>query len=410
MSKKKQSTQPVSDQDGDDKASRYISAPTTLELWVRSAGRCAHCNKFLLEEPFRERPINLGERAHIAGWTNTPGSPRGDSAVPLNERGRASNLILLCQVCHTIIDHEDTRADYPEERLHEMKTAHEDRISHVTAMGPDRETAVIRLIGSIRGTVPEMTRSLAVQSVVDGGGRYPKFPFAPDRHSIEIDLTKLPEPESDSAYWRLGRAQIDKAVARIADHIAAKEVRHLSIFAIARIPLLIYLGYALDDKVPIDLYQKHRGGSEDWIWPEDAPKPEFHIVAHRTGKPGTNVVVILSLSGTISISDLPSETEDQAVFEIRPTVETPSPNLFRSRAMLDAFTRTWQQLLSELEVTHKSVSELHLFPAAPITAAIACGRAVMRHIHPAVKVFERIGGREFQTALVFNEQDVLRKE
>ena len=43
-------------------------------------------------------------------------------------------------------------------------------------------------------------------------------------------------------------------------------IRHISLFAAARIPLLVYLGSKLDDKIPIDLYQKHRGGNEDWHW------------------------------------------------------------------------------------------------------------------------------------------------
>lgn len=363
------------------------------------------CNTFLLEEPVLERPINLGERAHIAGWTDTAGSPRSDSTVPLPDRNKGSNLLLLCQDCHTVIDHPDTRAEYPEERLLSIKHEHEDRIHHLTAMGLDRETAVLRLFGSIRGSVPEMARSLAIQTVVDGAGRYARFPFAPDRHSVEIDLSRLPEPEDDDAYWRLGQVQIDKAMVRIADHVSEKQVRHLSIFAVARIPLLMYLGFALDDKVPIDLYQKHRGDKEGWIWPEDGSEPAFKIVAHRDGEPGGDVALILSLSGTVPLTDLPPEVEGLAVFEILPADATPNPNLFRSRAMLNAFVRTWQDLLSQLEVTHKTTPCIHVFPAVPITAAVAFGRVVMRHVHPAIRVYDRIGGTTFCPALTMNARE-----
>lgn len=376
MSEKRRS--PHKDEDAE--ASRHIPEKESLHLWVRSGGRCAKCNKFLLEEPYFERPINLGERAHIAGWTDSPGSPRGDSTLPISERNKASNLILLCQDCHTIVDHPATRGEYPEERLLEIKREHEERIHHLTGMSPDRETAVLRVFGAVRGSLPEMARDHAMRTVVDGGGRYARFPLAIDRHSIEIDLSQVPDPEvlGDGSYWRLGRIQIDSAMIRIAEGVHKNHIRHLSIFALARIPLLIYLGYALDDKIPIDLYQKHRGEGEGWLWPEEGSTTDFEIICHREGKPSEDIAVILSLSGTIPLADLPQAVENLAVFEVRPIGVVPNPNLFRSRATLDAFVRTYQDLLSQLEQTHKQATHLHLFPAVPITAAIACGRSIMR--------------------------------
>ena len=126
--------------DKNNEASRYISKDATLNLWVTSGGRCAICNKFLLEEPFFEYPLNLGERAHIAGWTDTSGSPRGDSDVPLADRGNAENLILLCKDHHKFVD--TNIGDYPVARLLEIKRAHEERIHHLTGMAADRETTV----------------------------------------------------------------------------------------------------------------------------------------------------------------------------------------------------------------------------------------------------------------------------
>jgi hypothetical protein len=389
---------------GDD-LSRHIGAAVTLTLWVRSGGRCAMCNKVLLEEPYFERQINLGERAHSAGWTDAPGSPRGDSEVPLSKRNEADNLILLCLECHKIIDAAETRADYPESLLLEIKREHEERIHHLTAMARDRETAVLRVFGAVRGSLPELARDRAMRAVIDGAGRYAKFPFAVDRYSVEVNLSTLADPETtgDDTYWRLGRSEIDRAMARVADHVHEKQVRHLSIFALARIPLLVYLGFALDDKVPIDLYQKQRGGDEGWLWPEDGLPEAFEIIQHRDGAGQGGVVLVLSLSGTVPLSDLPKDLANLPAFEIRPVGTTPNPNLFRSRATLDAFARTYQALLSRLEVTHKQATHIHLFPAVPITAAIACGRSLMRQVHPALVVYERIGN-EFRPAIAINER------
>lgn len=205
------------------------------------------------------------------------------------------------------------------------------------------------------------------------------------------------------SYWRIGRRKIDAVAGRIAEAVHDKHIRHISIFALARIPLLVYLGYALDDKVPVDLYQKHRGADEGWVWPESETSAMFESIKTKGGATVTGVSVVLSLSGTIPLADLPPAVAEFPAYELRPVGETPNPNLFRSRATLDAFVRSFQDLLAELERTDKTADGIHLFCAVPITAAIACGRTVMRHVHPPVIAYDRIGSA-FQPALTFNER------
>ena len=360
------------------------------------------CNKFLLEEPFSEYPLNLGERAHIAGWTDASGSPRGDSDLPLADRGKAENLILLCQDHHKFID--TSIGDYPEERLLEIKRAHEERIHHLTGMASDRETTVLRVFGMVRGSMPELAREQAMQTVIDAENRYARFPLSYDRHSIELNLSQISDPESiKDAYWEIGREKIDGIAKRVAEAVHEKQIRHLSIFALTRIPLLIYLGYALDDKVPVDIYQKHRGKDEGWIWPEDNSAHSFEIVKHREGENKDKVALILNLSGTIGLGELPAEAAEVSVYEIRLVGDTPGPDVFRSKLTLDAFTRIYRQLLAQLEQTDKGAATIHLFPAVPISAAIQCGRQLMRHVHPALIVYDRIGN-EFQPTIEINQR------
>ena len=324
--------------------------------------------------------------------------------LALPERNSADNLLLLCYDCHKPIDDRETRHLYPEERLLSLKRDHEERIYHLTEMARDRETTVLRVFGSVRGTMPELARTEVIRTVIDGAGRYARFPLALDRHSVEVNLALVSEPETlqDGSYWKHGQLQIDSALKRISEGVRDKHVRHLSIFALARLPLLVYLGYALDDKVPVDLYQKQRGGDEGWLWPDDGEPGAFEIIKKREGLVADEIAVVLSLSGTIHLEDLPSELDRLSVYEIAPTNATPNPNLFRSRTTLDAFSRTYQNLLSQLEQTHPSAKSIHLFPAAPITAAISCGRFLMRHVHPAMTIYDRIGN-EFKPTITVNE-------
>jgi hypothetical protein len=43
-------------------------------------------------------------------------------------------------------------------------------------------------------------------------------------------------------------------------------VHHLSVFAFARLPLLVYLGSCLDDTIATDIYQRHRLNEAWTLW------------------------------------------------------------------------------------------------------------------------------------------------
>ncbi|MBS1722974.1 MAG: SAVED domain-containing protein [Armatimonadetes bacterium] len=285
-----------------------------------------------------------------------------------------------------------------------MKKDHEERIFHLTGLEPDRETAVLRVFGSIRGSIPELSRQSALKAVYEGDGRYAKFPLAPDRHTIELNLGSLGDPEeSGESYWRVGTTQIRKLAERISSFVHDKEVRHLSVFAFARIPFLILLGFELDDKVPIELYQKHRGDAEGWVWPEDGQPVGFEWELVREGTSDSKITLLMSLSGRVSLDDVPLHLSDTSVFEMRPINTTPNPNLFRSRATLDAFARCYQDFLSFLEDERSKTRSIHLMPAVPITAAIATGRHLMRHVQPEVVVYERLGA-QFEPVIAINQE------
>lgn len=53
----------------------------------------------------------------------SPRGPRGDSKASAAEREDASNYLLLCPTCHTEVD--KNLADWPVERLRQLKTDHE---------------------------------------------------------------------------------------------------------------------------------------------------------------------------------------------------------------------------------------------------------------------------------------------
>jgi len=101
-----------------------VSTKTRVMLWGRSAHRCnfPDCRRELIVDVGGDSdPSLIGEVCHIVA--ETPDGPRGESPLTREERDQYSNLILLCNVHHKIVD--DHPREYTVAVLQSMKTAHE---------------------------------------------------------------------------------------------------------------------------------------------------------------------------------------------------------------------------------------------------------------------------------------------
>lgn len=339
----------------------------------------------------------MAEVAHIVGRKKSSRSPRGKDPLPIGERNKAENLMLLCSEHHNkIIDNGKLLPQFPKELLLRYKQVHEDRIRFATSFGPERETVVICMVGNIRKDATSISKEEIRKAVWDNG-RYPRYFIA--ENNIKIDLTGLPE-SNEKLYWDCGKAKIDEVIEReIFPAIKREKIEHLSVFALARIPFIIYLGYRLGDKVATDIYQKHRDGDEGWTWRKDTDIFQFKSKLLQEKDRNSGVALILSLSGKIELKDLPAYiNNDFNVYEIIPEGVEPNRSLVASEITLGAFRTVYQKLLREIESSHKGVTEIHLFPAIQVSTAVACGRELLKDITPPLCVYDKIGD-EYKFAL-----------
>lgn len=98
-----------------------ISLKSQKALWGRAASLCSICRRHL-DEPIGDGDdLSLvGEACHIVA--QSPDGPRGDASMPEEQRDHHSNLILLCNIHHKIVD--DDPVTYTVEKLHEYKALH----------------------------------------------------------------------------------------------------------------------------------------------------------------------------------------------------------------------------------------------------------------------------------------------
>ena len=107
-------------------------------------------------------------------------------------------------------------------------------------------------------------------------------------------------------------------VARLyAPGMEVEATRHISLFALAPIPLLVFLGFCLSNKVAVEFYQRHRTGTEPWKWKTDGAPARYTLRKRCDGSDSAAVALVLSLSGTVANQLLPSGIDDRfTVYDI----------------------------------------------------------------------------------------------
>jgi hypothetical protein len=366
----------------------YQTAPdpdnkTKLKLWVQAGGRCSFpgCNDYLLHDDVSLHDDKHGRISHIVGKSNSPHSPRGLDPMPIERRSEIDNLILLCGKHHDLVD-KDEPDRYPAEVLREYKRQHEERIFHLTSMAADQKTTVIWFRTVINGELVNGKMSDLYEALWRRG-RYPADP-----HGILVDLTQHPDGQTE-AFYQFAVEQIDaKTEILYTRNLAGSDIRHLSVFAIGPIPLLIYLGHKLSNKIPTELYQRHRD-TEDWCWKDAPSEAEYSFSLIQEGSDPARVALILSLSGQIDPGTLPSHIDQRFfTYEISLQNMVPIPTYLRTPNDLEGFKATYYQFWAQVRAMHPKVDTIHLFPAIPTPIAVLCGREVLKKVDASLTVYD----------------------
>lgn len=356
-----------------------IPIQTQLKLWVLTAGRCQFpgCNKSLLKDNLTLKEDNYAHIAHIIADSEI--GPRGHTTLSKELCNDFSNLMLLCTTHHKLIDGKN-KADYPVELLRLYKARHEERVRVQTEIQDDHTTTVLRFISKI-GTQP-----IAIPIAQAYKAIYPNY--SADEKGVTIDLTNI-KLDDDSAYWKLMSKQISievqKCFSEGNDH---KKITHVSVFALASIPLLIKLGYEIGNIVPMDIYQRHRD-TQDWTWKSQAPE-NFNYKINKINKTDTkDVAVLLSLSGKIQNNEVNHILGYSKFAKYEITIENPRLDFLQASRQLEQFRVIYRNTITEIREKYGHNCRIHLFPAIPAPIAILCGKELLHGADPEVIVYQK---------------------
>lgn len=356
----------------------YIPEKVKIRLWGKASGRCQYegCNKPLWLDALTKSEFNVAYIAHIIA--DSPDGPRGDPELSIKLCADISNLMLMCDEHHRLIDREDVNG-HPTERLLEMKRKHEERIDLVTSLCEDKQSHVILYGANIGQHHVLVSWEKAFKAMLPNW--YPA-----QKPAIELSLKNSAFHDDESSYWLIEREQLRRQFSEAVKPLLAKgQIQHLSIFALAPQPLLIELGRLLSDIPAAEVYQLHRE-PPDWIWQEN--QSEFEFIISEPTRQYTQVALNLSLSASIDNTRITNILgEEVSIWTL--TIKDPNNDFLKSREQLSLFRRTFSKLLDQIKLRHGQGVVLNLFPAVPVSVAVEIGRIRMPKADLSINIYDQ---------------------
>lgn len=371
----------------------YLPKATRRDLWIKAGARCQFrgCNKPIDRNFLSKEKVVLGQYCHIIG--DSPDGPRGDSVRSKALAADPDNLILCCTACHKTIDDLKLQAGYSVAVLVEMKQEHELHIQRLYDAKDVKRSLPLIITGRIAGTPTSVNVAHARSAVLKKTG-YKRFPSFTE-HVISLNEVGL--GERDEAYWYLAKKAIDGQFGNFLTLNRDSHIEHIDVFGLAPIPVLMYAGFLLGDRVPATIHHAFRDQDNKWLWPAREQEDTVITFSLPDAKDVTELALVVSLSGLVSIEKVEKVSSGIPIAILE--AEIKSAFVISKETDLSAFVVAWRALLAEIHQRFGHIT-LNVFPAVPNSVAFEMGRCVHPKVAPSIKVWEFVGG-EFSPSIEY---------
>ena len=365
----------------DSKRGKNPSHLTVHMLCAAAAGRCEFegCNKPLFRDAITLGTFNNSNVAHIIA--SSPDGPRGDPELSAKLSDSLDNLMLLCLDHHDLIDtHVD---DYPIEKLQLMKKKHEDNIRQLCDSMSLSETELVLFMSPIKNK-----NLVSINPQQAAAAIYPKRKIA-SQYGLPT-VVKSSFDYSSSEYWRDVNNQINiwfqttlKAIHQM------NPTMHFSVFPLAPIPSIVYLGYLFSDKISCDVYQHFRQ-PDSWAWQSHQLTNGFGMTFETGPYITDKAALIISLTADIGKDRVLNAYDPSVLCTIKAAKH--GVDCISSLEDLSAFWHCYQDACDQLKNRYPSITEVGVFISAPVSASFEIGRRFMHETYLPMLIFDENNG------------------
>ena len=370
-----------------------VSDGTRREVAALAAWRCqfAGCGVDLRTHAPTGRASRLSYYAHVVA--SSPNGPRGHATRSSLLADEPSNIMLLCDSCHRLIDRVDP-GYYNEEMLQQMRQRSISEVRRLLDSLRYPDVEVLAIIGSIAGQVPQFSMRDAEaalwESHLRAARHEPEYLFHLGNQQHDVHA-----PDFWSAVFRAISSDM-VVLQRLLNGTkrgGAPRPR-LAVFPLHATSVLVLAGRILGENSGTHLFQPHRSaaagaGATRWAWParSSAPPPDkFKPVERRPlSEPITEAVLLVSLTFTISVERLPAACQVGGSL-VLPTLEIVVNDADRGIHVisqpedLQMLGRALDDAIQTLQDVWR-VAKVHLFIGAPASATVLIGEKMQARHH-----------------------------
>lgn len=354
-----------------------ISDKNKYMLWAISGGRCQYrgCNQILHTDILTKRNFNQSYIAHIVA--DSPGGPRGCPTRSVQLADDITNLMLLCDTHHRLIDRDNVSGN-PESLLLEMKAEHENRISNACAIASDKQSHIVTLNMNIGVHTPNLQYSIISQCLA------PDY-YPAEAKNIDLGIINSLNKDSDPNFWEDELRNLNQKFDRFLFPLLNRgEIKHISLFPFGPMPILIKLGTMLNDIYSVDIRQKRRN-PDTWHFDDDIDTVYNFEVAPEVK---TNVALKIELSASITNDRITRVLGDNtSIYSIK--IDNPDNDFVKSRKQIVDFGEKMKEAFREIEKIHGQNTVLNIFPAMPISLAVQLGRVWMPKADLSMTIYDQ---------------------
>lgn len=377
------------------------SAHTREEVAYLAAWRCqfSGCGKDLRTHLATGQRGRFSYFAHIVA--SAPDGPRGDPVLSAELADDVTNVMLLCDECHRLVDRVNPGL-YTTEKLREMRERSIAEVKRILSALQYPNVEPIAVLGNISGQFPQFSdhdaeEALWSSKLRSGGGRPERF----------LTLGGLQHDPHSSGYWGSAFLSLKQDLPRLQGLLNGTRYGssrpRLALFPLHGTSLLILAGRILGDASGTHLFQPHRNKVGDvtgtrWSWPTDSVAPasdKYKVRALKeSGGRCREACLLVSLTFPIESSRLPVTCFDGAEL-LLPTIElsteATNPGVVGHPSDLQLIGVALDEALRILQ-DEWHVEKIHLFVGAPTTACVLVGQKMQARNQATFLCHETGGG------------------